>query len=62
MNKKIIHLQTKEEAEAFMKFLVMEKNRHFRDIIKIEDDLMRLSFRWKIQIPNVPENLWVDVA
>ena len=61
MKKHIINLTTRDEAKAFMKFLVMERNRHMQDISKLQDDINRLKFKWHIPVPAVGENVWIEV-
>ena len=56
-----INLTTRDEAKAFMKFLVMERNRHMADISKPQDDINKLKYKWNIPVPAVGENVWIEV-
>ena len=55
-------IETKEEAKALMYFLAKEKNRHIKDIAKIDIDLYILKERFDLPIPSPDPDLWVDVA
>ena len=59
--KHIIRLTSKTEAKAFMKFLVMERNRHMQDITKITKDILSVKDKWDIPIPIIDQNLWIEV-
>ena len=59
--KRTIHLKNRIEAQAFMKFLVMERNRYIADLKKLNDDIAKLKEKWDIPIPAIPEHHWVEV-
>lgn len=59
--KHTIHLKNRTEAQAFMKFLVMERNRHIADLKKLKADIAKLNKEWLIPTPAIPEHHWMEV-
>jgi len=50
-----------EQLHAFGYFLKMERNRHQKDIHKLNQDLVKLETILGYQIPEPPDNLWIEV-
>lgn len=44
-------IKTKEQAEIFASFLAAERNRHIKDILNANRDLLRLAEKFDIEIP-----------
>ena len=52
---KIVELQSREEASAFVKFLHNEVLRHYEDIRRAEADIAWVENRWGVLRPETSE-------
>ena len=59
MERKIVFVKSRAEAQALSEFLYKEGCRHGDDIRKIVDDLHELERKWKVKPRGRYLNVWV---
>jgi predicted SprT family Zn-dependent metalloprotease len=56
---KVRGIVNREEAKALLWLLVKEKKRHEKDIKQIVMDILIITTKYQIPIPD-PEDVWID--
>ena len=58
---KRVKIDSRDKAEALMVFLLKECQRHQKDIDGAARDVVTLSEKWNLEIPESVEDVWYEV-